>query len=83
VLILEKVSFPLFAHDLTPGTELKESLNMAYYVYKDVNGQWRWYLQAANNRKIANSGEGYYNKQDCLDAIKLVKGSSNAPVHEV
>jgi uncharacterized protein YegP (UPF0339 family) len=56
---------------------------MKYKIYKDVNGQWRWYLEAANNRKIANSGEGYYNKQDCLDAIKLVKGSSDVPVYEV
>lgn len=35
---------------------------MAYWIYKDVSGYWRWYLMAANNRKIANSGEGYYNK---------------------
>ncbi|HEX8160656.1 MAG TPA: DUF1508 domain-containing protein [Pyrinomonadaceae bacterium] len=54
---------------------------MAYHVYLDANNQWRWYLQAANGRKIANSGEGYHNKQDCLDAIKLVKGSANAPVY--
>ena len=56
---------------------------MIYYVYKDADGQWRWYLMAGNNRKIANSGEGYHNKQDCLDAIKLGKGSSNAPVKEI
>lgn len=37
---------------------------------------------AANSRKIANSGEGYYNKADCLAAINLVKGSTNAPVYE-
>ena len=55
---------------------------MAYWIYKDMNGHWRWYLMAANNRKIANSGEGYYNKQDCLGAIALVKGSSSAPVYE-
>ena len=54
---------------------------MAFYVYQDVNNQWRWYLQAANGRKIANSGEGYYNKKDCLDAINLVKGSGNTPVY--
>lgn len=53
---------------------------MTYYVYKDAAGEWRWRLLAANNRKIANSGEGYNNKQDCLDAIELVKGSSTAPV---
>ena len=53
---------------------------MGYYVYKDKNGHWRWYLEAANNRKIANSGEGYYNREDCLWAVKLVKGSNTAPV---
>lgn len=56
---------------------------MAYYVYKDTQSQWRWRLVAANNRIIANSGEGYWNKTDCLGAINLVKGSYNAPVHEI
>jgi uncharacterized protein YegP (UPF0339 family) len=55
---------------------------LAYYVYKDRAGQWRWFLMAANNRKLADSGEGYHNKSDCLSAIALVKGSSNAPVRE-
>jgi len=55
---------------------------MAYYVYKDQRGEWRWYLMAANNRKLADSGEGYQQKQNCLDAIALVKGSSTAPVYE-
>jgi len=56
---------------------------MTYYVYKDVQGQWRWYLAADNNKKIANSGEGYYNQRDCLDAISLVKGSAMAPVRDL
>jgi uncharacterized protein YegP (UPF0339 family) len=55
---------------------------MAYIVYQDARGEWRGYLQAANNRRIADSGEGYQRKQDCLDAIALVKGSAAAPVHE-
>lgn len=55
---------------------------MSYYIYKDVNGYWRWYLAAANNEKIA-SGEAYYNKTDCLHAIDLVKGSAIAPVKEI
>lgn len=55
---------------------------MVYYIYKDVQGYWRWHLLAANNRKIADSGESYYNKSDCLAAINLVKGSANAPVYE-
>jgi uncharacterized protein YegP (UPF0339 family) len=56
---------------------------MQYHVYRDAYSQWRWYLLAANNRKIANSGEGYHNKQDCLNAISLVKGSASTPIYEV
>ena len=55
---------------------------MQYIVYKDAAGFWRWRLLAANNRIIANSGESYHNKQDCLHAIDLVKGSYAAPVYE-
>lgn len=55
---------------------------MAYYLYRDTVGQWRWYLKAANGRKLADSGEGYYNKNDCLHAVGLVKGSGLTPVYE-
>jgi uncharacterized protein YegP (UPF0339 family) len=55
---------------------------MIYWVYSDRAGEWRWYLVAANGRKIADSGEGYKNKSDCLSAINLVKGSNNAPVYD-
>ena len=55
---------------------------LTYWMYRDANNQWRWYLAAANNRSIAVSGEGDHNKADCLHAINLVKGSANAPVYE-
>ncbi len=55
---------------------------MYYQIYQDVNRQWRWRLRAANNRTIADSGEGYYNKTDCRAAINLVKQTQNAPVYE-
>lgn len=55
---------------------------MYYKVYRDTANQWRWRLYAANNKIIADSGESYYNKQDCLSGIALVKSSSNAPVQE-
>ena len=55
---------------------------MAFYVYRDNAGQWRWRLRAANGQTIADSGEGYVNKHDCLHAIDLVKSSSSAPVRE-
>lgn len=55
---------------------------MAYYMYRDVAGFWRWYLSANNGRKLANSGEGYHNKTDCLTAIHLVRGSGGSPIYE-
>lgn len=55
-----------------------------YYVYKDKLLQWRWRLVVnGNNRRIADSGEGYFNKQDCYAAIALVKGSGSSPVKEI
>lgn len=55
---------------------------MAFYIYKDTAGYWRWYLKAANNRKIADSGEGYNNEQDCLSAIGLVMDTTRqTPVY--
>jgi uncharacterized protein YegP (UPF0339 family) len=57
--------------------------DMFFYLYKDVANQWRWTLYAANNKKIANSGEGYFNKVDALAAITLVKStSSTTPIRE-
>jgi uncharacterized protein YegP (UPF0339 family) len=44
-----------------------------FVMYIDHAGEFRWYLMAENGRKIADSGEGYRVRQDCEDAIKLVK----------
>lgn len=54
---------------------------MAYYVYKDTAGQWRWRFVAGNNRIIAVSSESYWNKSDCLAAVGLVQRSHSAPVY--
>jgi uncharacterized protein len=53
---------------------------MEYHLYKDNGGQYRWRLLADNNRRIADSGESYFNKSDCLSGIALVKGSAAAPI---
>lgn len=49
-----------------------------FEIFKDAGGHWRWRLQAANNRIIATSGEGYHNHADCVAAIELVKSSQTA-----
>jgi uncharacterized protein YegP (UPF0339 family) len=61
---------------------MRRRSEMKYKVYKDKAGEWRWRLVAANGRTVADSGEGYHNKADCLAGIELVKGSKNAPVEE-
>ncbi|MCL4714160.1 MAG: DUF1508 domain-containing protein [Hyphomonadaceae bacterium] len=55
---------------------------MWFEMYPDALRQWRWRLWAANPRIIADSGEAYHNRADCLAAIALVKGSAAAPVRE-
>lgn len=60
----------------------REPESMAYWVYKDTGGEWRWQLRAGNNRIVATSGESYHSKQDCLHGITLVKGATNAPVKD-
>ncbi|MDO9472986.1 MAG: DUF1508 domain-containing protein [Caulobacter sp.] len=51
-----------------------------FLVYRDVQNYWRWTLYAHNNRKIANSGEGYVNRADCIHGIHLVAGSNGLPI---
>jgi uncharacterized protein len=53
---------------------------MTYVVYKDANGQFRWRLRGDNYKIVANSGEGYHHKSDCLAGIELVKNSKDARV---
>jgi uncharacterized protein YegP (UPF0339 family) len=55
---------------------------MFFKIYIE-GGQYRWTLYASNYKKIANSGEAYHNKTDCLHAIGLVMSTnSNTPVTE-
>ena len=56
---------------------------MYFRLYKDTSGHWRWTLYSSNGNKIADSGEGYVNKSDAENGIRLVKSTSAAtPVRE-
>jgi len=56
---------------------------MHFVLYRDVANQWRWTLYASNKRKIADSGEGYWNKSDAIHGIALVKNTTvTTPVYE-
>jgi uncharacterized protein len=47
---------------------------MNFYVYRDRAGEIRWTLYAGNGEPLADSGEGYKRKADCLHAINLIAG---------
>jgi len=53
---------------------------MKYEINKDKRGEWRWKFKASNGKTIAQSSEGYKNKQDCENGIRLVKDSTDAPI---
>ena len=54
---------------------------IAFYLYLDRQGRWRWELVAPGGR-IAVSGRGYMSKKDCRESIDLVQGAAAAPVYE-
>lgn len=58
---------------------------MHFEVYRDESeeNKWRWRLWFGNEENIANPGEGYEHKHECLQNIKLVKQSADAPVYDV
>jgi uncharacterized protein YegP (UPF0339 family) len=56
---------------------------MFFFLYRDLANQWRWTLYGANHRKIADSGESYWDKADAEQGIELVRSTNSAtPIHE-
>jgi uncharacterized protein len=53
-----------------------------YTIYKDQAGHFRWRYRSANGNIIADSAEGYYNKTDCINGIRIVKSSANDPIDD-
>lgn len=51
----------------------QEKLACKFLVYKDAAKEWRWKFKASNGQIMADSSEGYKNKQDCLHAIDYVR----------
>lgn len=51
---------------------------MRFVVYRDRAGEWRWRLVDANNRIVADSGEGYASRRNVRRAIENVRGECGA-----
>lgn len=45
-------------------------------VYRDKSGHWRWRRNAPNGETLADSGEGYVHKADCVEIAKRVNTSA-------
>ncbi len=62
------------------GKSEKEARPLVFGVFKDSLGEWRWHLKAGNGEIIADSGEGYLHRGDCLHAIDLIKSKAAGAV---
>lgn len=53
-------------------------------VYPDKAGEWRWTHKAANNEKVADSGEGYATRDGAMDAAERQRRNTpEIPIYEV
>lgn len=54
----------------------------SFLIYTDANSQFRWRLEAANGRILANCGEGYHNLADCEHNIGIIQKSDSYDIWE-
>ena len=46
---------------------------VAFELYEDAGGEWRWRLVHRNGNRLADSGEGYTERSEAANAIERVK----------
>ncbi|WP_455280454.1 YegP family protein [[Eubacterium] cellulosolvens] len=49
-----------------------------FEMYSDKSGQWCWRFRTNNGKIIADSSEGYINKNDCENGIRIVKNEASS-----
>jgi uncharacterized protein YegP (UPF0339 family) len=59
--------------ELVKAHAAQETGGCRFEVFQTTNGQWAWRFKAANSRIVAWSGESYYNRNDALHGVQLVK----------
>ena len=45
-----------------------------FHVYRDRAGKYRWNLVAANGRIVADSGQGYVSRSECVSMASAISG---------
>jgi uncharacterized protein YegP (UPF0339 family) len=53
---------------------------MDFSYFKDTGGDWWWRIHAEDGSVVMDSRGGYSSEQECLEAIKRIKGSDNGSV---
>lgn len=59
------------AYHVNKAKESKNIMDRKVEVYQDKASEWRWRVKAGSN-VIADSGEGYKNRQDCVDMVQSI-----------
>ncbi|MBL8126935.1 MAG: DUF1508 domain-containing protein [Thermomicrobiales bacterium] len=49
-----------------------------FHLYRDKRGEYRWRLRSRNSKIIADSGEGYTQKESCEHGIALLRAWDGA-----
>lgn len=82
----EIVQVPEFIPPASPSSDAEIRANelprLTFTAYKDAKGEWRWYLKSPNGNTLADSGEGYKNQKDALDAIESIQDRARWAVVE-
>jgi uncharacterized protein YegP (UPF0339 family) len=65
------------------GSGLIVASQAEFKVRKDKDGKYSWHLQAANNRIVCWSGQGYLSKQACVNELYWIKeNAADIPVFD-
>jgi len=54
-----------------------------FEIYQDAAGEFRWRLKSTNGKTIADSGEGYTHRGDCVHGISLVLSAGRIELSEM
>lgn len=69
-----------FVTSVTHRNDTMSNVPAHFQIFQEPNGDWRWRLRSANNGKIiADSGEGYKKRPDCVHGIRLVSQVAPTP----
>lgn len=56
----------------TPGPAWETPAVDRVDIYRDAQGEWRWRYVRKNGEPMADSGEGYQNRVDCVAAAEYL-----------